>query len=54
MGTFAPALDVGAEFGVEVLDGIEHAAAPGLAFDQLEPPSDERWDGLTKVRTLIA
>lgn len=33
VGALVPALDEAAEFGVEVLDGLEDAAADGLAFD---------------------
>ena len=37
MGSLVPALDVGAELAVEVGNGLEHAAAYGVAFDQAEP-----------------
>ncbi len=37
MGAIVPAVDAGANLGVEVLDGLEHAAADGLTLDNAEP-----------------
>ena len=41
MGAFVPAGDVGAELGVEVVDGFEDSTADCLSFDQAEPDLDE-------------
>ena len=38
---FVPAVDVGAELGVEVLDGCERAASYGLALHEAEPDLDQ-------------
>ena len=36
VGVFVPAVDVGPDGGLEVLDGVEGAAADGLAGDDRE------------------
>jgi hypothetical protein len=36
-----PAVDEGSDFGVEVLDGREHAPSAGLALDDAEPDLDQ-------------
>jgi hypothetical protein len=42
-GVFAvvPAVDEGADLGVELADGAEAAAVDGLAFDDAEPDLDQ-------------
>jgi hypothetical protein len=42
VGTVVPALDVGADLGVEVLDRAVDAAMDGLALDEGEPDLDPR------------
>ena len=41
MGAVVPAVDEGPNLGVEVLDGLEHAAADGLSLDDAEPDLDQ-------------
>src|SRR4051794_16304555 len=41
VGAVVPAVDEGADLGVEFVDGAEGAAADGLAFDDAEPDLDE-------------
>jgi hypothetical protein len=41
VGAVVPAVDEGADLGVEVFDGLEHASADGLAFDDAEPDLDQ-------------
>jgi len=41
VGSVVPAVDEGADLGVEVADGAEGASVDGLAFDDAKPDLDE-------------